>query len=153
MCAVLLISSPLFIFPPYSAVSNRPHYTMEVGLASSSPFFSSLKLFSPPGRTGGSFPHLKAPNGENRPQNADGSQPQMRSTERCVFTKQNASTDLIDRRFPVCAEMCLPYDCGDKETVPAGAVKTSSPPSDEAETVFVVEPTVTVQLPALTPET
>ena len=46
-----------------------------------------------------------------------------------------------------------PRYCGVSVTVPAGAVKTSSPPSEDAETVFVVEPTLTVQLPAFTPET
>ena len=48
---------------------------------------------------------------------------------------------------------CLPYDCGDKETEPAGAVKTSSPPSAVAFTVCVDPPAETVQFPALTPET
>ena len=46
-----------------------------------------------------------------------------------------------------------PRYCGVRVTVPAGAVKTNSPPSEEAVAVLVVEPTLTVQVPAFTPET
>ena len=45
------------------------------------------------------------------------------------------------------------YDWGDNETVPAGAVNTSSPPSSVAVTVFTVPPTETLHVPAFTPET
>ena len=45
------------------------------------------------------------------------------------------------------------FQFGVSVTVPAGAVKTNSPPSEEAVAVLVVEPTLTVQVPALTPET
>ena len=38
-------------------------------------------------------------------------------------------------------------------TDPAGAVKTSRPPSSVALTVYVFPPTETVQFPAFTPET